>query len=416
VVVLVGLLAGTLPSWPIGGAMSAHALPNAQSGKEAVIIEVARGGNALGVARALGVVPTHVYTRVFQGFAVELPAGLVRAAERQPGVAGIWPDLPVEAFQTQKLPTGVDRVDADLNEWADIGSGDGIEADVAVLDTGIDTDHPDLNVVGGKDCSGERNSNWDDGNGHGTHVAGTIAAKDDTTGVVGVAPGARLWAVKVLDNGGRGSWSDVICGLEWVANDPAANDIKVINMSLGGPATKKDQRSCGVSTPWHKAICNVVAAGVSVVVAAGNEGTNAAKTVPATYPEVITVSAFKDLNGRYGGGNSKRCGIGGDDTFAGFSNHGQDIDIAAPGACILSTWRGGKFQTLSGTSMAAPHVTRAVALYIAKGTGDKQPPDVRAWLLSREASQSQNSKFGFKGDPDKYRERVLYLGPVVTGT
>jgi len=158
--VLVVLLAGMLPSWPIGGAMSAHALPAAQSGKEAVIVEVARGGNALAVARALGVVPKHVYSKVFQGFAAELPAGAVRAAERQPGVAGIWPDLPVEAFP-QKLPTGVDRVDADENSWADItGSGDDIDADVAVLDTGIDIDHPDLNVAnGGKDCSGDDTDN-----------------------------------------------------------------------------------------------------------------------------------------------------------------------------------------------------------------------------------------------------------------
>jgi subtilisin len=408
-VVLILLLVGMFPSWPIGGTMSARALPAAQSGKEAVIIEVARGDNPQAVARAVGVVPTHVYTRVFQGFAAELPAALVRAAERHPGVLGIWPDLPVEAF-AQRLPTGVKRVDAP-NEWA---AFDPSKVDVAVLDTGIDTDHPDLNVVGGADCSGSRNpAVWEDGNGHGTHVAGTIAAEDNTIGVVGVAPGADLWAVKVLDNRGSGRWSEVICGLDWVAANAAANDIKVINMSLGGSATKADQKPCGGATsPLHKAVCGVVDAGVSVVVAAGNEGTNAAKTVPATYPEVITVSAFRDLNGEpCGAEGPKECGNRNDDTFAGFSNYGNDVDIAAPGVSILSTWPGGTTRTLSGTSMAAPHVAGAIALYIA-GSGSDTPDAVRDWLLSAEASQPQNSKFGFRGDPDRKRERVLYLmGP-----
>src|SRR5215212_10242803 len=146
-VVLILLLAGMLPAWLIGGAMSAQALPIAQAGKEAVIVEVARGDNPQAVARALGVVPTHVYSEVFEGFAAELPAAAVRAAERQPGVAGIWPDLPVEAFD-QKLPTGVDRVDADLNSWAAINKdGGSINADVAVLDTGIAA-HPDLVIAG----------------------------------------------------------------------------------------------------------------------------------------------------------------------------------------------------------------------------------------------------------------------------
>lgn len=204
-----------------------------------------------------------------------------------------------------------------------------------------------------------------------------------------------------------------MCGLEWVAKDPAAQDIKVINMSLGGPANQADQKSCtGATSPLHKSICSVRAAGVSIVVAAGNEGTNAAKTVPATYPEVITVSAFRDLNGEpCGAEGPKECGNRNDDTFAGFSNYGNDVDIAAPGMSILSTWPGGTTRTLSGTSMAAPHVAGAIALYIA-GSGSDTPAAVRAWLLSAEASQPQNSKFGFKGDPDRKRERVLYLmGP-----
>lgn len=399
------LLAGMLPSWPIGGAMSAHALPNAQSAKEAVIIEVAPGANSDAVARALGVVPKHVFTEVFQGFAVELPAAAVRAAERQQGVIKIWPDLPVHAFD-QSLPTGVNRVDADQNTLAAINKdGGAVNANVAVLDTGI-AKHPELAIAGGKACVGQ---SYTDDNGHGTHVAGTIAAKDNNEGVVGVAPGARLWAVKVLDKSGGGSWSDVMCGLDWVYAH--RRTIDVVNMSLGGNAIAADQKRCGPkTTPLHRAICRVVKGGVSVVVAAGNEGQNAGKTVPATYKEVITVSAFRDLNGEPGGGGSSpQCGNRGDDTFAGFSNFGQDIDIAAPGACIRSTRPGGGYQTLSGTSMAAPHVTGAVALYIGS-TPNATVADVRA-VLEGAFSRPNTSPYGFTGDPDSNDEGVLYLGP-----
>ena len=146
---------------------------------------MARGANPPGVAWALGAVPAHVYSEVFQGFAAELPAAAVRAAKRQPGVIRIWPDLPVRA-ESQTLPNGVDRVDADQNSWAAINEDDGtIDADVAVLDTRI-AKHSNLNIQGGKACVG---SSDNDNNGHRTHVAGTIAAKDNTNGVVGVAPG-----------------------------------------------------------------------------------------------------------------------------------------------------------------------------------------------------------------------------------
>ena len=176
VLVLILLLAGMLSPRPIGRALTAQALPAAQSEKDAVIVEVVRGANPQAVARALGVVPTHVYTEVFQGFATELPAAAVRAAERQRGVVRIWPDLPVRAL-AQKLPTGVNRVDADQNPWAAIKkNGGSIDADVAVLDTGI-AKHRELNIKGGKACVGR---NYDDGDGHGTHVAGTIAAKDNS--------------------------------------------------------------------------------------------------------------------------------------------------------------------------------------------------------------------------------------------
>src|SRR5215213_10281666 len=152
-VVLLALLAGLLPSWQLGVPRSAAARLDTEPAREAVIVEVARGANPEAVARALGVVPTHVYAEVFQGFAAELPASGVRTAERQRGVTRIWPDLPVHA-EAQRLPNGVDRVDADENPWADINrDGGSIDADVAVLDTGI-AKHGELSIKGGKACVG----------------------------------------------------------------------------------------------------------------------------------------------------------------------------------------------------------------------------------------------------------------------
>jgi subtilisin family serine protease len=258
-----------LPSWQIGSASSAHALPATKRAKVPVIIEVAPGANPAAVARALGVDPTHVYSDVFQGFAAELPVAELPAAEppaeagvaddRQRGVVRIWPDLPVQA-EAQKLPTGVDRIDADQNPWADIHEdGGSIDADVAVVDTGI-APHTELNIAGGQNCVDPDTSDYNDGNGHGTHLAGTIAANDNTEGTVGVAPGARLWAVKVLDDSGSGSISSVICGLDWVYSN--RNAIDVVNLSLSAKAGRKDQKPCGdQTTPLHNAICKVVDGG-----------------------------------------------------------------------------------------------------------------------------------------------------------
>jgi subtilisin family serine protease len=274
-----------------------------------------------------------------------------------------------------------------------------------MLDSGI-AKHRELTIAGGKACVG---TSYADGYGHGTHVAGTIAAKDNTTGVVGVAPGARLWAVKVLDNSGSGRWSSVICGLDWVYRQRATID--VVNMSLGGDAAPADQNPCGpTTTPLHRAICKVVNDGdVPVVVAAGNQDKNADTRVPATYEEVITVSAFTDVDGKPGGQGVSTCTNDGDDSFAGISNYGSDIDIAAPGMCIRSTWLDGKYQSLDGTSPATPHVTGAVALYIAQNP-TATVAEVRAWLEGP-ASRPNSSQYGFKGDPDSFDEGVLYLGP-----
>jgi len=266
---------------------------------------------------------------------------------------------------TQVLPTGVDRINAENK--ANNGAG----VHVAVIDTGISLDHPDLknNIVGGKNCSS--GTSYNDGNGHGTHVAGTIAALDNSIGVVGVAPEAKLWAVRVLNNSGTGSWSTVICGLDFVASKGPANGgpITVANMSLGGGGTSDN--NCGFSNndALHKAVCRVRDAGVTLVVAAGNSNADATKSVPAAYNDaVITVSALVDSNGTSGGGGPSTS-YGADDTFASFSNWGAPVDIGAPGVNIYSTWLKKGYKSISGTSMASPHAAGAAALYLATNPG-----------------------------------------------
>ena len=265
----------------------------------------------------------------------------------------------------QTVPTGIRRIGA----MGLLNMGSGVE--IAVIDTGIQTNHPDLaqNIAGGKNCL--RSGNYQDQNGHGTHVAGTIAGIHNTQGVVGVASGAKLWAVRVLDRKGSGTWSQVICGLDFVTSKAPANGgaIAVANLSLGGSGTSDN--NCGLENndALHRAICRARDAGVTVVVAAGNSGVNANTSVPAAYNDaVITVSALADSNGTSGGGGPATS-YGADDTFASFSNYGMVVDVAAPGVNIYSTWIGGSYKTISGTSMASPHVAGAAALYLASHPG-----------------------------------------------
>jgi subtilisin family serine protease len=319
---------------------------------------------------------------------------------------------------------GVDRIDADVSSTA---AGDGVgsvDANVAVLDTGIDVTHPDLNVAGGISC--QESAGIDDKHGHGTHVAGIIGAKDNGFGVVGVAPGARLWSVRVLNQGGNtgpqghaeGGLDEVVCGVDWVTStrtdlDPT-NDISVANMSVVGGGS--DDENCGLTNddPLHLAICNSVAAGVLYVAAAGNSGVDLRTTVPASYDEVLTATAMWDTDGQAGGLNespgfpnrfSKVCDAR-DDTYVAFSNYAvltadRARVLSAPGVCIPSTLPGGKYGGyFSGTSMAAPHVSGTAALCIATSGCSGSPEAITQTLLDDAESFSPlNPTYGFLGDP-----------------
>ena len=356
--------------------------------------------NEIGKAKAKGAEIIQEYNHAIKGFAVKVNNDKVleNIKKNNPSISYIEPDYLVQTF-AQTIPTGINRIDGDLSSTISGNNKDSVNVDIAIIDTGVDLTHPDLNVF--KNISfvkGAKTGN--DDNGHGTHVAGTAAAKDDFNGVVGVAPDARIWAVKVLDRNGSGSLSNVIKGIDYVTANAA--QIEVANMSLGCQCN---------SAAMNTAIANSVAAGVTYVVAAGNSAKDAQTFSPANHPDVIAVSAIADSDGKCGGLGSS-TGYGADDTFASFSNFGSVVDIAAPGVNIYSTWKNGAYNTISGTSMASPHVAGAAALF--KATNPfATPTDVRNSLLSNGSSSlsiCDGNGFGyFTGDKDIFLEPLVYV-------
>ncbi|MFT5751842.1 MAG: subtilisin family serine protease [Flavobacteriales bacterium] len=273
------------------------------------------------------------YGYALNGFAANLTAAQVNVLRLDPRVKNIEQDYTIKmgkpgggnggGSDPQELPYGTTRV----------GGGLSASGNTAwVIDSGIDQDHPDLNVDTARSISflsgSPSNQLPDDQNGHGTHVAGTIGAYDNTIGSIGVAPGNVVVAVRVLDRRGSGSNSGVIAGVDYVAANGSAGD--VANMSLGG----------GVSTALDNAVITAAATGVIFVLAAGNETDDANNHSPARAngPNIYTISAM-DIN----------------DNWASFSNYGTSVDYCAPGVAVFSTWKSGGYNTISGTSMAAPH-------------------------------------------------------------
>ena len=326
-----------------------------------------------GIVKNQGLGQLFTYKHALKGFAATIPQEKLDKVKNDPRVAFVAEDRIVTADgkpskqviqPLQKIPTGISRIGASgiANEGAGVV--------VAVLDTGIDLTHPDLttNILNsGKSFIPRTTAN--DDNGHGTHVAGTIAGIDNSIGIIGVAPSAKLVPVKVLDKRGSGTWSTVIAGIDWVTANASAYNIKVANMSLGGGGESDDRCGNTNNDPLHQAICKSVSKGITYVVAAGNEAADTKFSVPAAYNDaVITVSALADSDGKAGGLGSATS-YGKDDTFATFSNFGEEVDLGAPGVSIYSTYKGGGYATMSGTSMAAPHVSGAAALYIASHSG-----------------------------------------------
>jgi subtilisin len=298
-----------------------------------------------------------VYASALNGFSFSGSEQVARNLERSPRVARVEADQPLHATD-HITPTGVQRIAAPAAHASGY-TGNGVR--IAILDTGIDSDHPALDVAAGlgMNCVDAGSASTEDVHGHGTHVAGTASARVSGSTFVGAATHATVVPVKVLGDTGSGSWESVICGIDHVTKSiTTGSPITVANMSLSGPGSAGT--SCA-SSALRQAICTSVSAGVVHVVAAGNDGADAANSIPAAYPEAITVSALDENRCiRFIGGGPSRteCGEG----LASFSNRGAAVDVMAPGVGIYSTVVGGGYGTKSGTSMAAPHVAGVAAL------------------------------------------------------
>jgi subtilisin family serine protease len=295
------------------------------------------------LVRAAGGQVRYAY-RLVPGIAASLPAPAVAALQNNPSVLAIEPDGRVEAYDAElDFTWGVARIGSGAIHGSGV-SGAGVR--VAVFDSGMEYTHSELAhaFAGGRDFVNGDDDPADD-NGHGTHVSGTIAAADNDQWVVGVAPGVQLFAIKILDATGQGSFSDVIAGLQWAVDQ----GVHVTNHSYGSSADP--------GTLVAQAFANAAAAGLLHVAAAGNtgncRGTGNNVGYPARYDDVIAVAATD-------GADNRAC----------FSSTGPAVEVAAPGDIILSTYPSGQFAYGSGTSMASPHVAGAAALLVSRGVPD----------------------------------------------
>ncbi|HET8640739.1 MAG TPA: S8 family peptidase [Pseudonocardiaceae bacterium] len=343
---LVGL---SLPAQAAAGPLVQVTKATGQAVPGHYIVTVADGVAGSAIASALSVRPTYVYTAALNGFAAQLTNGQVNALQRNPNIVRIEEDGVVHATATQTNPPwGLDRIDQRnlplSATYTYNRTGAGVNA--YIIDTGIQANHPQFGTRARSvyDALGGTGA---DCNGHGTHVAGTIGGS-----TYGVAKAANLRGVRVLNCSGSGTWAQVISGMDWVT----ANHVKpaVANMSLGG----------GLNSSVNAAATRMANAGVFTAVAAGNSNANACSFSPASASNVTTVAA------------SDRT-----DLRASFSNYGSCVEVYAPGVAVLSSWINSGTNTISGTSMASPHVAGVGVLY-KSNFGDVASSTLNTWIIN----------------------------------
>jgi subtilisin len=414
-VLVAGLSLLGLVGVPASGASAASAP------KKGYIVELRPGVSAAAIARTHVITVGEQFGAAIDGFAADLTPAQAQALRADAGVVAVSREARFTASHvTQITARAARRVGADLSSTV---SGDGsgtVAANIAVLDTGVDGRSDDLNYGGGYNCFRPGNPTKKatiDPNGHGTFVAGVAAALDNTIDVVGIAPGARVWGVRVLNKHGWGTTRTIICGLNWAIStrsdaDPN-NDIDVVNMSLGGPGRANDG-ACGTTNhdALHQAVCAAVASGIVVVAGAGNDAAPIEGVTPAEYPEVLTATGIQDTDGQPGALGPNALDAGGcdaaigDDVAADFSNYVTDPAndahvVAAPATCISSLLPGNQVGVWEGTSFATPNVSGVVALCIASGAcAGLTPAQIVAKIVADTATYNEaNPGYGFDGDP-----------------
>ncbi|MFG2819955.1 S8 family serine peptidase [Kitasatospora sp. NPDC048365] len=388
----------------VGAAPAATAAPAESESGYVVVLKDGAQVDPTAVAHGVkGLRLGSVYRSALTGFSAKLTPSAVAQLRANPAVKYVEASATGHA-DAQTTPNGTSRTFAAGNTGLKVGDGldQRVDVDVAVIDSGTDYYHPDLNVVRRVNCVGVtscvENAGYDD-NGHGSNVGGIIGGLDNGIGYVGVAPGARLWSVKTLNSEGSGTTEEIVNGIDWVTAH--ADEIEVANISIGFDGTEQ---------AVVDAVNRAIAKGIVIVVSAGNDHRDVSNQSPANVPDAITVSSVSDADGKAGGlGNFAWCNKNNtnkDDSLSNFSNFGRGVDIAAPGDCIQSAFKNGGWSNYSGTSQAAPHVAGAAAWLT---RGGNRPHDRAGVLAVRDRLVAAGNSNWTDNSGDGVKEPLLDL-------